>query len=240
MGSGSTHQRGKFGLAGPTCFVMGLVLADRVEQELPFDDVRVRVRAAELPGHVLFDHVLAVIDSRLRVAQAGHQHGRALRAVGVVGIGAPAARHMTREREELGAVGECVLDRVVVEQVARLLVTSPAETLSRDGPGPLGPTGHVDVVAMPIDKEARRDPIEAGGMLDLEGQLVVVLSTAGAMHRAVNAIDSQRMQVADRSVVDPLDHLFSGRGMAPHEADAHLQALLLGSLGRQHKPARVG
>ena len=56
----------------------------------------------------------------------------------------------------------------------------------------------------------------------------------------MHAVDPQRVDVADCPVVDPLDHFLPGLGVAPHEADTHLEVLLLGHLGRLQQSATGG
>ena len=109
-----------------------------------------------------------------------------------------------------------------------LFVASAAHALGRDGPLALGPAGHVDVVAVPVDEEPGRYPREAVGVLDLEGQLVGVLRPGRAIDRPVHAVDPQQVHVADLTVVDSLDHFLAGLRMAPHETDADLEVLLFG------------
>jgi len=154
VGGDAPHQSCYFGLACPAGLVVGFVLADSVQKQLPLDVVGIGVVFAVLPNHLIRDHVVALIYLGLRLAEGGHCHGRAVRAVGVVGVCLPAAVHVPREGKELGSVGECVFDGVVVELVSRLLVASAAEPLSRNGPSAFGPACHVDIVAVPVDVKA--------------------------------------------------------------------------------------
>ncbi len=65
-------------------------------------------------------------------------------------------------------------------------------------------------------------------MLDLEDQLVGAGRLGRAMVRAVDAVDSQRMHVADGAIVNPLDDLLPRLGVPPHEAGGDFEPLLLG------------
>ncbi len=77
-------------------------------------------------------------------------------------------------------------------------------------------------------------------MLQLECDLIGVGGQRRTVNRTVHAIDAQCVDVADNSIVNPLDHLLSGLGMTPHEADADFQALALGGLGRLEPSADGG
>ena len=99
LGGHAPEDGGHHPVGTPLGFVVRLVLPDRVQQQLPLDDVGIRVGAAELPDEVLLDHLVALVNARLGVAQAGHDHGRAFRAVGVVGVGVPAVGHVAGEGE---------------------------------------------------------------------------------------------------------------------------------------------
>ena len=178
--------------------------------------VGIRLRLAVLPDQVLVGPSSGSCRSAgLGVAEVGHDHGRALGAVGVVGVGLPAAGHVPREGEQLGAVGEGVLDRVVVEEVAGL-----ADSSGRPCPGPT--TGQAFLAQQATStlwqcqsmKNPPLSPVEADGVLELEDQLVGVLGQRGAVDRPVDAVDPQRVHVADRPVVDPLDDLLPGLASA--------------------------
>ena len=84
MGCYSSHQCCDFCLSGSSCFVVGLVLADGVEEELPFYAVRIGLAFAVLPDHVLWDHVVGLIDFWFGLAEGGHCDCGAFGAVGVV------------------------------------------------------------------------------------------------------------------------------------------------------------
>jgi len=56
----------------------------------------------------------------------------------------------------------------------------------------------------------------------------------------VHAVDAERIDIADRAVVDALDHLLAGLGVPPHKPRTDLESLLLGFLGGFQQPAHAG
>ena len=88
---------------------------------------------------------------------------------------------------------------------------------------PLHPARLINVVAVPVDEEPARRPVERKGTLDLEGQFVHVLGTPRAVGRSVYSVDPQGVYLADRAVVDPLDHFLPGRRVAPLKPQATLR-----------------
>ena len=154
MGRHSSHECGHFRLAGPPGLVVRLILPDRIQKQLPFDAIWIRIGPAKFPDEVFRDHVVALVYFWLWLAEGRHEHGRAFGAVGVVGVGIPAAVHVPRERQQFRAVGKGVFHSVVVKLAARLLVAPAAESLGRDRPGPFGPAGNIDVMAVPVDEKA--------------------------------------------------------------------------------------
>ena len=65
------------------------------------------------------------------------------------------------------------------------------------------------------------------------------LGRGGHCDRPVDSIDPQRVHVADRAVVDAVDHFLPRLRVSPHEADTDLEVLLLGQFGGLH-PAPHG
>ena len=160
MGRHSSHECRYFRLARPPGLVVRFILPDRIQKQLPFGAIWIRVGPAKFPDEVFRDHVVAFVYLWFWLAEGRHEYGRAFRAVGVVGVGIPAAVHVPRERQQFRAVGKGVFHGVVVELVARLLVAPSSESLGRDRPGPLGPAGHVNVMTVPVDEKSGRYPCE--------------------------------------------------------------------------------
>ena len=96
-----------------------------------------------------------------------------LRAVGVAGEFLVAAVDVAAFEEQLGAVGEGVLDRVGVEVLvdAVAAVVPAAGALGLDRPGVLHPAAFVDVVDQEVAEAAAAGPEEAVELLDLVQQL---------------------------------------------------------------------
>ena len=120
-------------------FVVGLVLADRLDQVVPFQLVRVRFRLRERPQPVVFREVLSLEGADLaRRVRRGRDDRRALRAVGVAGELVVAAGHVPAVVEELGAVGIGVFDgvgvEVLVDGIAAVVAAAEAWALTGQAP----------------------------------------------------------------------------------------------------------
>ena len=114
---------------------------------------------------------------------------RALGAVGVAGELLVAAGDVPAFEEQLGAVGEGVLDRVGVEVLVDVVaaVVPAAGALGLDRPGVLHPAALVDVVDQEVAVAAAAGPEEAVELADLVQQLADVVGLGRGERRADRA-----------------------------------------------------
>ena len=120
-------------------FVVRFVFADRGDEEVPLALIGVRLGAGRGPNEVFLGESLAFEDAALGAPDAFVEDGAALAAVDIPGELFVAADDVAAVHVELRAVGECVLDRVLVEVLvdAVVLVVPPAGRLRLDRPGSL-------------------------------------------------------------------------------------------------------
>src|SRR5437867_535622 len=99
-----------------------------------------------------------------------------------------------------------------------------------DWPGILHPTAFVDVVDKEVAICAPAEPKEAMEVVNLILKLVHVFRLLRDGHISgmpSHSISPQHCQIADRSVLDPLEHLTACLAVPAHEADSDFQFLLL-------------
>ncbi len=116
VGGHAAHRGDQARLGAALDLVVELVLADGVDQVVPLDLVGVRLGLGERPDDVAARELLALVDAAPgRAVRVRRDDRRALGAVGVAGELLVAAVDVPAFQEQLGAVGEGVLDRVGVE-----------------------------------------------------------------------------------------------------------------------------
>lgn len=215
-------------------FVVRLVVADRVDQVIPFDLVGVAFRLWVSPQHVLLVFALALVDTALgwRVT-AGRDGTEALAAVSVAGELVLATCHRTTIEEHVAAVSKRVFDGVVVEVLVDHVATEVTATggLCLDGPSVLHPAAFVDVVDVEVAVQTARSPHEAVEALDLVHQFadaVRLLWREGRADRAVHTISTQRDDVTDFAVLDTVEQFATSIAVTAHQTDGDLEVFLDG------------
>ncbi len=153
------------------------------------------------------------------------------------------AGHRAAVEPQLGSVVKGVFDAVAVEVLVDVVapVVAAAHGLGLHRPGVLHPAAFVDVVNVEVAVAAAAGPQEAVEVFDLPHQLVLVGGLGlgeGRAHGRVHAIGTQHDHVADLAVLNAVEQLAAGQAVAAHQADAHLQVLLVGFLGQGEHLAR--
>ena len=102
------------------------------------------------------------------------EHGAAFRAMNHVAEEAPALVHVPALGQEPRAVGEGVLDEIMVEElVGKGSDLAASLPLAGHGPCPLDPAADVEVMNQPVEEEAAVEPGEIRVVADLVGQLAL-------------------------------------------------------------------
>ncbi len=140
VGGHATHRGHQAGFDAALDFIVGRVLADGVDEIVPFVLVRVVLFGGELgfPNQVRRRGCLALVSGRRHadVAVVGN-HRRAFGPVRERVVDLRAAIHAAAVHDESGSVGEHVFDAIDVEVLVDVLaaIVAPADRLGLDRPG---------------------------------------------------------------------------------------------------------
>ena len=146
--------------------------------------------------------------------------------------------------EQLGAVREGVLDRIVVKVLVDRIVAilPPAGGLGSFRPGILHPAAFVDIVDQEVAVAAAAGPQEGVEPVDLVEQIAPFAWVRRSKFLGcppVHAVSPQHLDIADLSRLDAVEQLVAGYAMPAHEAHAHLEVALGGIVGQLQHLARA-
>ena len=166
----------------------------------------------------------------------------AFAAVGIRGINGNAAVVAPAIHDELGAVGEGVFNRVVVEVLVHVIaaIMAAAQRLGLDRPGVLHPAEMIDVVDVKVAVAPAAGPEEAVEVLNLPEQFTRFARPffrERRSDRSVHSIAAQQYEVADFAVLDALMQFLERPAVAGHQSHAYFQVLRCRLLGEREHPA---
>ncbi len=242
----AAHRRGQAGFGTPPGFVVGLVLANGVDQLIPFHLVRIRLVRSGSPREFGADGVVSLVDLATGREIAGGRDGR--QALGAVQVAAKllvTPVDAAAVEEQFRAVGKSVLDGVAVEVLVHVIaaVMAAAGRLGPHRPSVLHPAALVDVVNVEVAKGAAAGPEEAVEAPDLIVQVAHALRFSLRAKRGrgpVHAVAPHGDERADLAGLDPIVEFPAGLGMAAHQPYGHLQVPFLRFLGQGQHLARAG
>ena len=172
----AAHGSNQAGLRTPLDLVVGPVLADRGDEVVPFQLLRILFRLRKRPAQIFVRQVdrvlrgqdtrdfLAVVDPHLPgMVGPRRDDGRALGAMRIAGEFIVHAGHVAPFIVELGSVGIGVLDRIGVEVLIEGIATIVAATDRHGlhGPSILHPGALVDLVDVVIGEHPAAQPQES-------------------------------------------------------------------------------
>ena len=142
----------------------------------------------------------------------------------------------------LAAVGERVLDGVVVEVLAAIVRSVCRRALAggRHGPAVLDPTAFVDLVDQHFQQDAGGGPEEVHAVADLPGDMVRVGRRFRQEVAAETARGADQGNVAQFAGADLLDQCLPGDAVAALQPRGDLEILLLRCLARSQNAAATG
>ncbi len=245
VGGHAAHGGDHAGDGAAFGFVVGLVVADGVDEVAPFVAVRVVFAA----GHFGFPHqaflggeVPFVNRRREAAIPAFGDDGAAFAAVQAAGVDFAATGHATAIKQEGGAVLVGVFHGVDIEILVdeRLAVRAGLEMAAAeghgfDGPGVFHPALVVDDVDVEIAEVAAASPEEAVEALDLVHHFADARGfheRVEEAHRAVDAVAALEDDVAQFAVMEAFGQFLHAAVVARHEAHAYFEVFLFGGGGQ--------
>ena len=206
------------------------ILADGIDQIVPFELIRVRLGFWTLPEDIVTGHVMTLVNPALgrRVARC-RDHRAALGSVGVAGKLVVATWNRAPVDEHLGAVSKRVLDRIGIKVLVDAIVSivPSSGSYSIDRPVFLHPAAFVDVVDQEVADSAAAGPKKSMESAQLVEQFALhVLGLFGRSSRAGwtgHPVGSEHEQIADLTVANPIEQLSAHDAVSAHEANADFQ-----------------
>ena len=181
--------------------VVGLVLADGLEQQIVLDLVRIGRGPRVFPNDVFFG--LPVTPEEARMIHALANVSGAFRAVQDAAGEVPATGDVPALGEHPRAVRKRVFHGVVVEQLVGLGADlPPALSLGGNRPGVLRPAADIHSVDQPVQLEGPVEPGKVAVVADLMGQFARAGRFGREAHRRVLAVGPAGDDLADDAIVD--------------------------------------
>ena len=226
----SSHAGYQAGFDPSLDFVVRHILADRVDQIVPFELIRVRLRLWPFPEDIVAGHVLTLVNPALsRRVPRGRDHRAPLGSVGVASKLIVATWDGAPVDEHLRAVCERVLDRIGIEVLVDAIVSIVPSSGSHrvDRPVFLHPAAFVDVVDQEVADSTATGPKESVESAQLVEQFALhvfgLFGRCGRTGRTGHSVGSEHEQIADLAVANPIEQLSADDAVSAHEANADFQ-----------------